>query len=180
MGMRRTYGRLDILVNNAAMGKPASLLSGATQDWRDMFETNVLGASMCTREGFRLMDEGGANDCHIINITSMGGHRLTKTDSNFYGMTKHALTAHTEGVRRELREMNRDYKITQISPGMVDTEFHVRKHGTENVADPSKSLQSSGKILSAQDIVDSCIYALSTPPHVQVHDILVRPTNQVP
>jgi len=115
------------------------------------------------------------DDGHIINISSMSGHRVVSSrPTHFYSATKHAVKALTDGVRNELREMKSNIRITEISPGLVETEFQVRMSGEA----AAEKVYSKIKCLQADDIADSVVYALSAPPHVQVHDILMRPTNQ--
>ncbi|ELU14030.1 hypothetical protein CAPTEDRAFT_172994 [Capitella teleta] len=172
--LRSEFGRLDILVNNAGVGNNnASMLSGETSDWREMLETNVLAVAICTREGVKLMRECEINDGHIINIGSMSGHRIPGKAGHFYSITKFALKEMTEGLRRELRETKNQTRVTLISPGIVSTGFHDYARGGPS---PHKR---SIQVLETDDIVDAVVYAVGAPPHVQIHDILIRPTEQV-
>ena len=67
------FGRLDVLVNNAGLGKSASLIDGSVAAWREMFDVNVLGLSYATQLGLKLMHKHNTHD-HIIHISSMSGH----------------------------------------------------------------------------------------------------------
>ncbi|XP_035664912.1 dehydrogenase/reductase SDR family member 11-like [Branchiostoma floridae] len=91
-------------------------------------------------------------------------------------MTKFAITAMTEGLRRELREMKSHIRATCISPGLVETEFAVR----QNKDDPQKARDQYASIecLQAKDIADTVLYVLGAPPHVEINDIWMRPTEQ--
>lgn len=89
-----------------------------------MLDVNVLALSIVTREAVSLMRKSGADDGHLININSMSGHRITSL--HMYSATKFAVTALTEGLRRELREVNSRIRSTSISPGLVETEFAFR------------------------------------------------------
>ncbi|ELU14032.1 hypothetical protein CAPTEDRAFT_172998 [Capitella teleta] len=181
--LRSEFGRLDILVNNAGVGSDsASMLSGETSDWREMLETNVLAVAICTREGVKLMRECDINDGHIINIGSMSGHRIAGKSGHFYSITKFALKEMTEGLRRELRETKNQTRVTLISPGYVSTGFHDYSLGKDNeTRDRMRKLKTVPDIqqLETDDIVDAVVYAVGAPPHVQIHDILMRPTEQV-
>ncbi|KAI0215420.1 Dehydrogenase/reductase SDR family member 11 [Lamellibrachia satsuma] len=174
--IRSEFGALHICVNSAGLSKNAPLLSGDTNDWREMLDVNVLAMSVCTREAVTLMRDGGVDDGHIINMCSMSGHRTINNKMNsFYQATKFAVKALTEAVRCELRGLKSNIRVTEISPGLVETEFFARLGGEEL----SKKIFKNLNGLKAEDIADSVIYALSAPPHVQVHDILMRSTEQV-
>ena len=89
-----------------------------------MFDVNVLALSIVTRESVALMRSTDVDNGHIVNINSMSGHRVV---SNYmYASTKFAVTALTEGLRRELRDIKSHIRSTSISPGLVETEFSYR------------------------------------------------------
>jgi len=116
------------------------------------------------------------DDGHIINLSSMGGHRvLPFNTTHFYSCTKFAVTSLSEGLHQELRAIKSHIRVTQISPGIVETEFLERAVGKAAADEKHKSVIT----MKANDIADSVIYALSAPPHVQVKDILMRPTEQL-
>ncbi|GBN82221.1 Dehydrogenase/reductase SDR family member 11, partial [Araneus ventricosus] len=177
--IRKTYGRLDVCINNAGLSHNAPLLSGTTAEWRNMLDVNVMALCICTQEAVKLMQEKNINDGQIIHISSMGGHRLPANmpGANFYCGTKFMVKALTEGLRRELKALKSHIRIGSISPGMVQTEFF--DHFLKN--DPTRKasdLFSSMKALQSDDIAESVLYILRAPPHVEVHDILVRPYDQ--
>jgi len=86
-----------------------------------MLDVNVLGLCIGTREAVKLMRESKVDDGHVININSMSGHRIVGMP--FYSATKFAVTALTEGLRRELVEAKTHIRATSISPGLVETNF---------------------------------------------------------
>ncbi|PVD38336.1 hypothetical protein C0Q70_00948 [Pomacea canaliculata] len=171
-------GRVDVCINNAGLAHNAPILTGDTgvKEWRHMFEVNVLGLLMCTKESFKLMRENNIDDGHIILINSMSGIRQVKDKGGHcYNATKFAVTALREGIRNELRELNSGIRISQICPGIVETEFaahHYDKAHAENV-------YSSIKCLQPDDIKDAVLYVLSAPLHVEINDVMMRPTQQV-
>lgn len=171
------FGGIDVCVNNAGLAHDAPILSGSTADWKNMLEVNILGLCMCTREFVTQLQERSVTDGHIILLNSMSGHRLISTKPNtfFYGATKFAVTALTEGIRQELREMKSNVKVTSISPGLVKTEFRGRLEKRTDHADMYKDVAGA---LESEDVVGSIIYVLSTPPGMQVHDILMRNVHQ--
>ena len=170
--LRSVHGAVDVLVNNAGLGKKAPLLSGDTEHWREMLEVNVLGLAVCTREA--ASDMVRANAGHIIHISSMAGHR-TPPGSAMYSATKFAVRSLTEALRQELREVGSKVRVTAISPGFVETEFAEVYSGDPEAA---ARTYSRFEVLKSEDIADMVAYALSAPPHMQLHDMLVRPTDQ--
>lgn len=166
---------IDILVNNAGLGRNNSdLWDGSTASWVEMVSTNVLGVCMCTREAIQDMSRRNAYG-HVINISSMSGHRVPP-GSSFYSATKHALRALTEGLRLEARSREAPLRVTSISPGIVETEFHqTSRFGDKDAAD---KYYGSMKALQADDIAEAVVWALSAGDHMEVNDILVRPTAQ--
>ncbi|ELK01760.1 dehydrogenase/reductase SDR family member 11 [Pteropus alecto] len=175
--IRCQHGGVDICINNAGLARPDTLLSGSTSGWKDMFNVNVLALSICTREAYQSMKERKVDDGHIININSMSGHRVVPLSvAHFYSATKYAVTALTEGLRQELREAQTHIRATCISPGVVETQFAFKLHDK----DPEKAaaIYEHIKCLKAEDVAEAVIYVLSTPPHVQIGDIQMRPTEQ--
>jgi NADP-dependent 3-hydroxy acid dehydrogenase YdfG len=92
-----------------------------------------------------------------------------------YSATKFAVRSLTEGLRQELRQAGLDIRVSSISPGFVETEFAARYHQSEEKAD---ALYSQFPVLQPDDIANAVIYMLNQPEHVQIHDMLVRPTQQ--
>ncbi|XP_064618799.1 dehydrogenase/reductase SDR family member 11-like [Lineus longissimus] len=171
------FGGVDVCVNNAGVAYPAPLAEGDEEKWRAMLELNVLGLSVVTREAIKSMKARNVDDGHIIHMNSMSGHRVTPmADTHFYSATKYAVTALTEGLRQELRAMKSNIRVTSISPGLVETAFfEVLFDGDQKKIE---SLYKRVTPLQPSDVADALLYALSAPARVQVHDILIRPTDQ--
>lgn len=158
------------------MAHNSPLIGGNTDEWRDMIDVNILGLSITTREAIRLMLDKNIDDGQIIHVSSMGGHRvLPQSATHFYSATKFAVRSLTEGLRHELRQLKSGIRVAQISPGMVETEFAYRLHkDNEKTSTPYSSI----KCLEADDIAQVVIDILELPPHVEIHDVLIRPTHQ--
>lgn len=174
--IRTRWGGVDVLVNNAGLGHNTPLTSAdphAPAQWREMLEVNVLALCLCTREAVQDMRKRG-DDGHVFHISSMSAHRVP-SGSGVYSATKYAVRSLTEGLRLELREQQSQIRVTAISPGYVETEFAAVYHKSEEAA---AQTYSQFKVLEADDIANSVVYALGSPPHMQVHDILIRPTHQ--
>lgn len=171
------FGGVDVCINNAGVAYNAPLAKGDEEQWRAMLELNILALSVVTREAIKSMKARNIDDGHIIHINSTSGHRIAPVAaSHFYAATKYAVTGLTEGLRQELRAMKTNIRITSISPGIVETPFYdVLYDGNEKQIE---GFMKSVTALQPSDVVEALLYALSAPARVQVHDIIVRPTDQ--
>lgn len=170
--IRRRWGGVDVLVNNAGLGLHAPLTSASVDRWRTMLDVNVLGLLIATQEAVTDMRRRGDNG-HVIHIGSMAGHRPTK--AGVYAATKYAVRSLTESLRAELRELGSDIRVSCISPGLVHTEFAAVYEGA---ADAATSWYGNFPVLTSEDVAEAVRWVLSCPAHMQVHDLLVRPTRQ--
>ena len=170
---RERWGGLDILINNAGLGRKATFHDGATEDWREMLEVNVLALTVACREALGSFDEkkGG----HIVNVSSMAGHRIPPR-GGFYAATKFAVRAITECLRQELRGLDSPTRVSEISPGFVTTEFHevFFRGDAEQVA----ARLPEYRVLDPGDVAASVIHILEAPDHVAIHDVLIRSNEQ--
>jgi NADP-dependent 3-hydroxy acid dehydrogenase YdfG len=166
------FGHIDVLVNNAGMGRRAPLIGGDPEKWRAMWEVNVHALTVCTSKAAQGMVERDRG--HIIHISSMSAHRVPE-GSGMYSATKFAVRSLTEGLRMELRSRESRVRVTAISPGFVETEFAEKYSG-----DPERAEQIYEEVQAIQsvDIADSVWFVLNTPGNVEYHDLLLRPTHQ--
>jgi NADP-dependent 3-hydroxy acid dehydrogenase YdfG len=171
--VRKAWGGVDVLVNDAGLGHHAPLASGATELFREMLEVNVLALAVCTREAVTDMRARG-DDGHVIHVSSMAAHRVPE-GSGMYSATKFAVRSLTEGLRKELRELGSDIRVTAVSPGFVETEFAALYHKSEDAAERAYGRY---EVLRPEDVAETIRFALSLPRHAQIHDVLVRPTRQ--
>jgi NADP-dependent 3-hydroxy acid dehydrogenase YdfG len=169
---RERFGGVDALVNNAGLGRKAPVSSAPTELWREMLETNVLGLLVATREAIQDMERRGVAG-HVVHVSSMAAHRVPGPDSGVYAGTKFAVRAITEGLRQELRARQSPIRVSCVSPGYVDTEFPDVFVGPGGTAQ-----RPAVKTLDADDVARAIVWVLSQPAHVEVHDVLVRPTAQ--
>lgn len=114
------------------------------------------------------------DDGHVIHISSMSAHRVP-AGSGMYSATKFAVRALTEGLRQELRKMRSDIRVTALSPGYVETDFAEVYHGSSDAAEKTYG---KFKVLQPEDVASTMIHVLHAPPHVAIHDVLMRPTRQ--
>ncbi|MFL5992643.1 MAG: SDR family oxidoreductase, partial [Rubrobacteraceae bacterium] len=113
------FGSLDILVNNAGLGLYGSIPEGDPDDWRKMFDVNVLGVLYLTRAAARHMLARGTGD--VVFVSSLAGRRVPAPDGTVYAATKHAITAVAEGLRLDVHE--KGIRVINVEPGLVRTEF---------------------------------------------------------
>ncbi|KAF7265523.1 hypothetical protein GWI33_021058 [Rhynchophorus ferrugineus] len=163
-----TLGPIFILVNNAGVGLDTELIDGDTEKWRQGFDTNVMALNICTREAIRNMRANNTKG-HIIHINSALGHMYVDSEGlSVYPATKFAVTALTECLRREINRSKLPIKLTSISPGYVKTEFFVYGYSPERASQFTDGRPG----LEPKDVADAVLYALSTPEHVNVHELI--------
>ena len=172
--LRQALGPVRVVINNAGLGHSAPLVSGQTEHWAEMLQVNVLALCVCTREAVSDMQANGEWG-QVVHISSMSAHRVPE-GSGVYSATKFAVRSLTESLRRELRALKSQVRVASVSPGFVETEFAEKYHRDKQKAEETYSAY---RVLSAEDIARSVLYILEQPDHVQVHDLLLRPTEQI-
>ena len=171
--VRKRWGGVDILINSGGLGLHAPLTEPNFSAWREMLEVNVLALSKCTQLAVTDMRTRGDRG-HVVHISSMSAHRVPG-GSGMYAATKFAVRALTEGLRKELRELDSAIRVTSISPGYVETEFAEVYHGNREAGEKTYG---RFKVLQVEDIASTVMHVLRTPQHVEVHDVLMRATRQ--
>lgn len=165
------FGNLDILVNNAGLGFYGSISEGNPEDWRTMFEVNVLGVLYVTQAAVRHMLENGSGD--IVFVSSIAGRRIPTPESTVYAATKHAVNVVAEGLRMDFT--NKGIRSVTVEPGLVKTEFP--KNSSDLSAEEFYENRGHAP-LEAEDIANAVLYALEQPGRVSINEILVRSTEQ--
>jgi len=168
----RRFGRIDVLVNNAGGALGLNPVAEAKDDeWTGMWKTNVLGLMWMTRACLPLLRK--AKHGHIVNIGSIAGFETYRGGAG-YTAAKHAVRAITRTLRLELN--GEPIRVTEIAPGLVETEFSVvRFHGDRKAA---RAVYEGIKPLTAEDVADCVVFAVTRPPHVDIDEIVVRPVAQ--
>ncbi|XP_012259503.2 farnesol dehydrogenase-like [Athalia rosae] len=177
--VKKNLGGVDVLVNNAAVVKAEPLSEGSTEGFRSIMDVNVIGVAIATREAVRSMKER-KSDGHIININSVVGHSIEMATNIFslYPSSKYAVTAMTEVIRKELALSKSKIKITSLSPGLVNTEM-IDSASNSDESGLNQNFLRSQPILNPEDIANGIVYVLSTPPHVQVSELTIRPVGEL-
>jgi NADP-dependent 3-hydroxy acid dehydrogenase YdfG len=151
------FGRIDVAFANAGFGGARGFLNDTPEHWREMVLTNVYGAALTLRATIPALKESRG---HLLLTSSVAGRRVIA--GSLYSCTKHAVTAMGEAARQDLHGSG--VRVTVIEPGMTDTPFFENRP-----TDP----------LEAEDIARGVLYAIAQPPHVNVNEILIRPTAQL-
>ncbi|EZA60099.1 hypothetical protein DMN91_013000 [Ooceraea biroi] len=161
-------GGVDVLVNNAGVVYNDPIIEGSTRNYRNIMEVNVIAVAICSREFVKSIKQRNTSG-HIINISSMTGHRaeLIKVPASLYCSSKYAITGMAASIRNELLAANLDVKVTNISPGAVETKMLLTCY--------PQAKRMGNPMMASEDIAKVVICVLSMPQHVQILDILVEP-----
>ncbi|MCH8972761.1 MAG: SDR family oxidoreductase [Thaumarchaeota archaeon] len=168
----KKWSSVDILVNNAGIMPLSFLKSQKVDEWDQMIDVNIKGVLYCTSAVIPHMREKKSG--HIVNLSSVAG-RIVFPSGSVYCATKHAITAFSEGLRQEL-SVRSNIRVTCIEPGVVSTELvnTITDETLQSFVEGAKKMQA----LQADDIANAILYAVESPDHVNVNEILVRPTTQ--
>jgi NADP-dependent 3-hydroxy acid dehydrogenase YdfG len=172
-GAAEELGRLDVLVNNAGVMLLGPVEGVDTEQWRRMVDVNVLGLLYCTQEAMPLIRDSGGG--HIVNVSSVAG-RVASFGSAVYNLTKWGVVGFSEALRQEA--LNSNIRVTAIEPGFVDTELQGHNEHPMVVDAIDKMRDEMGKILESADIARAILYVVSQPEHVNINEVLIRPTGQ--
>ena len=168
----RQLGGLDGLVNAAGLNRAGRLAEGASTDWREMVETNLLGAITATHAVLPHFEEGGHAD--ILNVSSMAAKRVLAPESAVYAATKAGLDAWSHALAQELGP--KGIRVMVISPGMVRTEFATHTRNPTLRASKVSDLSSIG--LDADVVAREIAHLLAQPPQVRIREMAIMPTAQ--
>ena len=166
------WKNIDILVNNAGLVIGVDKeFEGNLDEWDIVIDTNIKGLLAVTRLVVPGMIERGKG--HVINIGSIAGEAAYPGGS-VYCATKAAVRMLSDGLRIDL--VDTPLRVTNVKPGMVETNFSVvRYRGDQETAD---DFYKGIRPLTGDDVAESVYFAAAAPPHVQIAEILVMPTNQ--
>ena len=166
------FGKLDILVNNAGVMYLEPVAEADLGRWRRMLELNVLSLIASTQAALAGMK--ARRDGHIVNISSTAG-RIANPMAAGYSATKFGVVAFSEALRREVCADN--IRVSVIEPGVVQTELrdHIDHAATR---DSLNAWADNMRQLQPEDVADAIVFCVSRPAHVNVNEILMRPTDQ--
>lgn len=162
---------VNVLINNAGLAKGTEPVQKSKwSDWDQMISTNIQGLFHLTQKMLPLLEKH--TQAHIINLGSVAG-RLVYPGGAVYCATKFAVRAFTEGLRMDL--LGKNIRVTNIEPGMVNSEFSLVRLGDQQKAD---QVYSGMTPLSPEDIAETILWTLSRPAHVNIQELVIYPTDQ--
>ena len=170
--VRKRFGHIDVLVNNAggALGQ-TPVAEALDADWIGMWNVNVLGLMFMTRACLPLLRKAKVG--HIVNMGSIAGFETYKGGAG-YTSVKHAVRAISRTLRLELN--GEPIRVTEIAPGLAETEFALVRFKGDRAA--AKAVYAGLKPLTAEDVAECVVFAVTRPPHVDIDEIVVRPVAQ--
>lgn len=169
--IKNHFQKLDIFVNNAGIMKTTFIIDETAENIVKMFNVNVIASCVCIREAVNLMKLTNGHG-HIVVMNSILGHRIPDVPSpmrpsfGVYPATKFALSGICQVLRQEISFSQLPIRITSISPGMVDSEM------LENMNAPLVAMLPKLKV---EDVADAVLYAVNTPRHVRIDEIILSP-----
>lgn len=163
---------VDVLVNNAggALGKE-TVVECNEEHWLQMYQSNVLGLARVTRALWPHLQQSPA--ATVVNIGSVAGEE-TYVGGAGYTACKHAVRAITETMRLEW--LGQPIRITEIDPGLVETEFSLVRFAGDRSA--AKAVYQGMTPLVAEDIAEAIRWVLSLPEHVNIDRLVIKPRDQ--
>ncbi len=188
------FGHVDIMVNNAGISHRGGITDGDVEKWREIIDTNLLAMLIGCREAIRVMLPNASG--HIVNMSS-GTTRFLRPSGQVYTATKHAMNYITESLREELIETG--IRVSVVVPGLTLTNIG-RNQPQRMLEDTARSLgidpsqagikageyyaqhlervynEQPGVYLAPEDVARGVIYAVTQPSHVQVEEVVIRPT----
>jgi NADP-dependent 3-hydroxy acid dehydrogenase YdfG len=167
----QTFGRIDVMLNNAGLMPHSPLERLKIDDWNQMIDVNIKGVLYGIAAALPHMQEQKAG--HIINVSSVAGHKI-RPGGTIYAATKHAVRVISEGLRMEVKPYN--IRITVISPGAVATEL-VDRITEPDIRDSVRKM-SFEIALPAETFARMVAFVISQPEDVDVNEIVFRPTRQ--
>ena len=167
----RTYGRIDVMINNAGLMPQAPLDQLKVDEWERMIDVNIKGVLYGIAAALPHMQRQKAG--HFINVSSVAGHRVGPGFA-VYAATKYAVRALSEGLRQEVKPYN--IRTTVISPGAVATE--LPNTITDSAAAERVRTFYDQVALPADSFARAVVFAMSQPEEVDINEILYRPTRQ--
>jgi 3-hydroxy acid dehydrogenase/malonic semialdehyde reductase len=166
------WSAIDVLVNNAGLGRGLDPLhEGDAREWDEMIDTNVKGLLYVTRAVLPGMLERGRG--HVINLGSIAGHEVYPGGA-VYCASKHAVRALTQGLRMDL--LGTPIRVSSVDPGMVETEFSVVRFRGD--VERARNVYRGMQPLTAADVADAVLWCATRPPHVNIDEIVLKPTAQ--
>jgi len=167
------HGALHILINNAGVMLLGPVNGADISEWRRMVDVNLWALLVCTHTALPLIERSGGGD--IVNLSSVAGRRAD-AGAAVYNMTKFGVHGFSEALRQET--LHAGIRVTIVAPGFVETELQGHNRNPVVKRSMDRAREDIGEVLSADDVADAVMHALTLPAHVCVNEVVVRPTRQ--
>jgi clavulanate-9-aldehyde reducatase len=167
------HGALHILINNAGVMLLGPVSGADISEWRRMVDVNLWALLVCTHSALPLIERSGGGD--IVNLSSVAGRRAD-AGAAVYNMTKFGVHGFSEALRQEA--LHAGIRVTIVAPGFVETELQGHNRNPVVKRSMDRAREDIGEVLSADDVADAVMHALTLPAHVCVNEVVVRPTRQ--
>jgi NADP-dependent 3-hydroxy acid dehydrogenase YdfG len=167
------HGALHILINNAGVMLLGPVSGADISEWRRMLDVNLWALLVCTHTALPLIERSGGGD--IVNLSSVAGRRAD-AGAAVYNMTKFGVHGFSEALRQEA--LHAGIRVTIVAPGFVDTELQGHNRNPVVKRSMARAREDIGEVLSADEVADAVLHALTLPAHVCVNEVVVRPTRQ--
>ena len=169
-GALDTFGRVDVLVNNAGLMAIAPLSDVRVEEWERMIDINIKGVLYGIAAALPVFQQQNAG--HFINIASVAGIKVFSPGGTVYSGTKFAVRAISEGLRHEV---GGSIRTTTIEPGAVDSEL---KFGSAHPQSRDFVVDFYKQAIAAESVARAIAYAIEQPADVDINEIVLRPTVQ--
>lgn len=163
--------KYDVVVVNAGRGLAGGILTSDPSQWQELYRVNVLGAAYLMRRAGQYMIERKGGD--IVALSSVVARNLSPFGA-FYGSSKAAVSVIAEAVRRDVAPSG--VRVSIVMPGIALSEFQETAGYNED--NFGNAVAQFGKLLEPKEIADTICWLLSLPPHVNINEIMIRPTGQ--
>jgi NADP-dependent 3-hydroxy acid dehydrogenase YdfG len=174
-----TFGRLDILINNAGVMLLGPIVGAEPGDWQRMLDLNVTALMTCAHAALPHLLRAATGEprrvADLVNVSSVAG-RVARINSGVYNASKFAVGAFSESLRQEVTK--RHVRVALIEPGATATE--LLGHNSPAVRETSRARLGDLERLEARDIAASIVFVVTQPRHVAINELLIRPTEQEP
>jgi len=171
------FGRLDTLVNNAGVMLIGSAASSPLAEWKQLVDVIVMGVLNCTKFALPHLLAAAKQEPRmvgdIVNVSSVAG-RKAQPGSAVYAATKFAVGAFSDGIRQELASQH--VRVTVVEPGFTDTE--LASHIRPEVLEKMQAAMLAMPRMSADEVADAIVFAVTRPAGVSISEVLIRPTEQ--
>lgn len=165
-----TYGKIDVLINNAGIMPIAPMSEVRTDEWDSMIDINIKGVLYGIAAALPIFQKQESG--HFINLGSVAGIKVFSPGGTVYSGTKYAVRAISDGLRHEV---GRNIRTTTIEPGAIDSELKLSTNHQESAVGVNEFYKLA---IPASSVARAIAFAIEQPADVDINEIVIRPTIQ--